>query len=175
MPVIASARWFSGVLHLSCYMSSVLLGQQCWLSGLAHLVHTKSQDKSHFYVPPAPVTAFPLCHGALRPRADLQPPSKQLNLPQVSPAAGVTRVLQPDHDPARTGGGDGEAELCQEWARGTRQRSHCRAGTDTCRSFQPQSSWMTGSPKAWETCRGRWPAPTASPSCLAYAKYNKMH
>lgn len=101
-----------------------------------------------------------------------------LALPWSSHAAGVTTVLQPDHEPSRTGGGDGEAKLCQEWAQGMQQRSHCRAGTNTCRSFQPAAcwnSWTEGSPKAWETSSGRWPAPTVSSSCLAYAKYNKMY
>lgn len=150
---------------------AVLLGQQCWLAGLAY----QAQDVSF-------LGTIPSCHSI---------PAVPWWAQTLSCSLGSRHTVKPQvwlwgyhgspawsWSPARTGGGDGEAKLCQEWAWGMQQRSHCRAGTDTCRSFQPaarSSSWMEGSPKAWETGSGRWPAPTGSSSCLAYAKYNKMH
>lgn len=183
MSVIASARRFSGVLHFSCSMSSTSLGQQCWLSGWAHLEHTSHRTRAFSTYQPLLSQHFccALVGSGPEPTSSLQAAvqcASGLALPWSNHAAGVTMVLQPDHEPATTGGGDGEAKLCQEWAWGMQQRSHCRAGTDTCHSFQPAAcwnSWTEGSPKAWETSSGRWPAPTVSSSCLAYAKYNEMY
>lgn len=112
------------------------------VSALAHMIHTSEGMKAAFPMRQPLLSQYFTC-AMVGSAPDFSLPSKQtakcasnLALPWSSHAAGVTTVLQPDREPARTGGGDGEAKLCQEWAWGMQQRSHCRAGTDTCRSFQ---------------------------------------
>lgn len=128
--------------HFQVFSTSHVAGTVMWMSALAHMVHTSEGMRAFFLcaspscpsIPVVPWWAQTLTWSlASKQTAKC---ASDLALLWSSHAAGVTTVLQPGREPARTGGGDGEAKLCQEWAWGMQQRSHCRAGTDTCRSFQ---------------------------------------
>ena len=183
MLVIASARLFSGV-HLSCYTSSALLGQQCLLAGSACLEHTGHRTGA--FSRREPFLSQHFCCATVG--SDPEPISGlQANSYECLRSGSATKQSRcwgyhgspawPWTSQDRGWGWRGQAMPGMSLgnaAEVTLQSGYRHMPLVPARAAC-SGSWTEGSPEAWETRSGRWPAPTVSSSCLAYAKYNKMH